>query len=329
MTPAAMAACRVCGSPRLSYLGVVEYLQNYPAEVYDCAECECRLTPHDPAVHQRFHGEPALSYYHDYIGMAERCRELFTAGDRIGLRQQLSLEAKNRFIIDRLSGVPASANVLELGCSRGYLTSLFILEQRRILGVDVSRDAVEAARAGFGPHFAVAGDPEINDRAPYDVIYHVGLIGCVADPIGFTRDLLRMLRPGGVLLFNAPNRAALRAANQVWIDSAPPPDLVTLFPAQFWPQFFGAEADVRVEVAALSARESVQIAARQAMGVKWLPPDTQPFSVRGHSWSQPGGIRPLAARAIAKAATVVGAAAIVTPRPTEFGMFVQLSPKWS
>lgn len=327
MTTAAMASCRVCGSARLSHLGTVEYLQNYRAEVYDCADCMCRITAHDAAVHQRFHREPVLSYYDDYIAIAKRCRDLFAAGDRPGLRHQLSLEAKNRFIIDRLSAVAASANVLELGCSRGYLTSLSILEQRRILGVDVSRDAVEAARADFGPHFAVAGDPEITNRAPYDVIYHVGLIGCVGDPIGFTRDLLRMLRPGGMLLFNAPNRAALRAANQLWIDSAPPPDLVTLFPAGFWPRFFGAEADVRVDVAVLGARESVSIAARQALGVKWLPPAAQPFSVRGHSWSQPGGIRMLAARAIAKAAATVGAAAVATPRPTEFGMFVQLSPK--
>ena len=43
---------------------------------------------------------------------------------------------------------------------------------------------------------------------PYDVIYHVGLIGCVADPIAFTRRLLAMLKPGGTLLFNAPNRDA-------------------------------------------------------------------------------------------------------------------------
>ena len=324
-----MTACRVCGSPRLSHLGAVEYLEGYRAQVYDCAECGCRLTPHDTNAHQRFHREPALSYYDEYVGLADRCRDLFAAGDRAGLRRQLSVEAKNRFIIDRLADAPSSANVLEVGCSRGYLTSLFILEPRRILGVDVSCEAVDAARAAFGPHFAVAGDAEIDARAPYDVIYHVGLIGCVADPIGFTRSLLRMLRPGGVLLFNAPNRAALRWANQLWMDSAPPPDLVTLFPEGLWAQFFGDEAAVRVEVATVNATEAVSIAARQAMGVKWLPPKPQPFSVRRHSWSQPHDVRTLAARVVAKTATLLGVAAMAAPRPTEFGMFVQLSPKAS
>lgn len=326
---ARMTVCRVCGSARLSCLGEVEYLQGYRVEVYDCAACGCRLTPHDAAVHQRFHREPVLSYYSDYAALAERCRSLFAAGDRDGLRRQLSLEAKNRFIIDRLAGVPSSANLLEVGCSRGYLTSWFILEQRRILGIDVSGDAVAAARAAFGPFFAAPGDAEVEARAPYDVVYHVGLIGCVAKPIEFTRGLLRLLRPGGLLLFNAPNRAALRWAHQLWMDSAPPPDLVTLFPDRFWARYFGDDAEVRVEIATLSAGESLAIAARQAMGVRWTPPDPQPFSARGHRWPAPGGARVLAARGLARAMAALGGAAAAAPRPAEFGMFVQLSPKVS
>lgn len=322
-----MTACRVCGSARLSHLGAVEYLQGYSAPVYDCADCGCRLTPHDAAVHHRLHREPALSYYLDYAAIAERCRARFAAGDRDGLRRELSREAKNRFVIDRIAGLPRSANLLEAGCSRGYLTSFFILEQRRVLGVDVSRDAIDAARAAFGPHFAVAGDAEVSARAPYDAIYHVGLIGCVADPLGLNRSLLRMLRPGGILLFNAPNRAALRWSDQLWIDSAPPPDLVTLFPERFWQRCFGAEADVTVEIDHVTAAESMAIAARQAMGVRWRPPASQPFSIRGHSWPQPAGARVLAARAVARAATALGAAALAAPRPAEFGMFVQLSPR--
>lgn len=324
-----MTACRVCGSSRLSYLGSVEYLEGYTAEVYDCAECGCRLAPHDADVHQRFHREPVLSYYHDYVATAERCRDLFAAADRDGLRRELSREAKNRFIIDHLTAIPLSANILEVGCSRGSLSALFVLEGRRIFGVDVSPEAVDAARAAFGPHFAVAGGGEIDARAPYDVIYHVGLIGCVADPIAFTRSLLSRLRPGGMLLFNAPNRAALRWANQLWIDSAPPPDLVTLFSDRFWRQYFDRDADVRVTVSTVSAGESTAIALRQALGMKWQPPDPQPFTVRGHSWSQRGGATALAARTIVRAAALLGLSTLAAPRPTEFGMFVQLSPKAS
>ena len=98
---------------------------------------------------------------------------------------------------------------------------------RPILGIDVSPEASTSARASFGDHFAVGLDAA---QPPYDVIYHVGLIGCVDDPIALTRRLLAMLKPGGLLLFNAPNRDALGLDGQLWLDSAPPPDLVTLFP---------------------------------------------------------------------------------------------------
>ena len=127
-----------------------------------------------------------------------------------------------------------SASILEVGCSRGYLAAYSILAGRRIRGVDVSAEAVQAARASFGDYFAVAGTPEATTAAPFDFIYHVGLIGCVADPLAMTRGLLSMLKPGGQLIFNAPNKDALRFPNQLWIDSAPPPDLVTLFPPGFW-----------------------------------------------------------------------------------------------
>ena len=48
-------------------------------------------------------------------------------------------------------------------------------------------------------------DARIRAEAPYDFIYHVGMIGCVSDPVKLTRELLALLKPGGILLFNAPN----------------------------------------------------------------------------------------------------------------------------
>jgi len=91
----------------------------------------------------------------------------------------------------------------------------------------------------------------------YDVIYHVGVIGCVADPIGLTTELLRMLRPGGKLLFNAPNRGGLHLNGQLWLDSAPPPDLVTLFPETFWKRRFSDVANV-VERAEMLSSDTIK-----------------------------------------------------------------------
>src|SRR5439155_19989129 len=137
---------------------------------------------------------------------AETCKTLFDRGDLAGLRAELSQGSKYRFIIEQIDREPADARILEIGSSRGHLTSYFILAGRKITGLDISQQAVAAASAAFGAHFLEVGEPRVNVQAPYDVIFHVGTIGCVADPLGMTMQFLDLLRPGGRLLFNAPNR---------------------------------------------------------------------------------------------------------------------------
>ena len=118
----------------------------------------------------------------------------------------------------------------------------FILGGCEIIGAGVSQTAVAAARKAFGDHFVMADDPLINAQAPYDIVFHLGTIGCVADPIGMTTRLLNLLKPGGRLLFNAPNRDGLTLRDQLWFESAPPPDIVALFPRGFWRKRFAATA---------------------------------------------------------------------------------------
>jgi len=320
-----MTACRVCGSAAIVHAGDVEYLEGFRAGVYDCASCGCRFTPHDPDVHDQFHREPSISYYQDYAALAAQCATLFNAGDAAGLRRLLSQSAKYRFVLEHLDRAPAGAKLLEIGCARGHLTSYSILQQRDVLGVDVSKEAIAAARAMFGPHFAVADTREAQ-RGPFDVIYHVGLIGCVADPIGLTRRLLSELRHGGQLIFNAPNRNALRLKGQLWLDSAPPPDLVTLFPENFWRTQFGDVADVSEAIDDIDPQASLQIAARRWLGVRWRPPVPQPLTVRGFEWIQSsGGMRRSAARVLAGIAARLGLAGVAGARPAEFGIFVRMA----
>jgi SAM-dependent methyltransferase len=106
-----------------------------------------------------------------------------------------------------------------------------------------------AARASFGDHFHPVGRLAEFPDGHFDFIYHVGTVGCVDDPIGFIRDQLRLLRRGGVLLFNAPNLDACHALDLPWLSGAAPPDLVTVFPPDFWQRHFSALANISVRVA--------------------------------------------------------------------------------
>ncbi|MGD9657297.1 MAG: class I SAM-dependent methyltransferase [Methylocystis sp.] len=293
--------------------------------------CGCQFTQHDGDVYDVMHETGAVSYYSDYRSIAARCRSCFERKDPEGLRKLLVSSSKYKFALDRIARLPTDARILEIGCSRGYLAAHSILAGRNVLGVDVSREAVKEAGALFGDYFVLAGDPRIAAGAPYDLIYHVGMIGCVADPIGLTNDLLALLRPGGALMFNAPNRDALYLDGQLWLDSAPPPDLVTLFPPGFFTRRFSAKADVIEEIETTPAAQSMLIALRRALGVVWAKPVARPIEAAGDhglTWRQPAPqMRRLFERIAGKIGCITGLDALAPPQPAEFGLFVTLTRK--
>ena len=318
MTP----ACRVCRSSKVKVAGTVEYLAGFRCTIVDCDACGCRASHEAASVHASLHVTPAISYYASYLALFDECRALFARGDRAALERLLRQQPKYRFVLDRLAALPPGPSVLEWGCSRGYLTAASLLGGQQAIGVDVSADAVGAAREAFGDHFVTVDAPRIEASAPFDAIYHVGLIGCVPDPIGLTRRLLSMLKPGGTLFFNAPNRGALSQRGQLWLDSAPPPEVITLFPERFWrANFEGASATVVATAAA--APESTVKTLQRWLGPGWQPPVPQASdSASGHHWTQP---RPnVLWRAIEAAAAKVSATTGLRLGnwPDPFGLYV-------
>ena len=319
-------ACRVCRSPSIVAVGTVEYIAGLPCDIFDCHSCGCRWSRHDPSVHALMHQTAAISYYADYRALLDASRRCFSAGDREQLERVLSAVPKYKYVVERLRLLGPGARVLEWGCSRGYLTAAALLAGRAALGVDVSADAIADARAAFGDHFALTNSPRIESQGPYDAIYHVGLIGCVPDPLGLTRRLLSLLAPGGRLFFNAPNRDAMFQRGQLWMDSAPPPELITLFPEGFWKREFGDVVFVTEAAVPTAPPESTVKTLTRWCGPVWRPP--LPRVIQPHSayrWQQPvpGVLWSRFSALAAKVSAVTGAK--LGSWPEEFGLYVEMT----
>ena len=329
-TESSHTLCRICGSQRIVKRGIVEFYLGYAWPIYDCDDCGCRFTSHEDATYDLLYSEQS-SCYSRYTNQAETCKRLFDRGDVARLKAELSQGSKYRFIIDQIASEPADARILEIGSSRGHLTSYFILAGRNITGVDISPKAVAAASVAFGDQFVRAGDPLVEAQAPYDVIFHVGTIGCLADPIGMTRKWLDLLKSGGRLLFNAPNRDGCCRRDQLWFESAPPPDLVTLFPPGFWRDHFGDVAQVSVDVEFYTAEQNLVIGLGLLARRKWRQPVPLPLKDSGR-WSTPvpkfgdAAWRNLE-RVACKAASLTGLHHLAPLHPSEFGLFVEMVKK--
>jgi SAM-dependent methyltransferase len=241
--------CQVCGASSAKLVSNYRPYLDYVVDVFDCDACCSRFAPHDVNAHEKLHSQSSKYLYQADI--ETQIVDLLSNGDIVSAKSFLAKKPANSFIIDAVNALPHAHKLLEIGCSRGYLAAWFLANDRNVLGVDISPTAVAAATKSFGDHFCLPDDPRVKEGAPYDVIYHVGTIGCVASPVEMTKELIGLLKPGGVLVFNAPNRMSCDFLGEIWL-STPPPDLVNLFHPEFWQKEFSSLAEVEVNI--LTAR---------------------------------------------------------------------------
>ena len=114
-------------------------------------------------------------------------------------------------------------SILEVGCSTGFVTAFLRFIGYDIEGIDISESAVSYAKATFGLFYNL--QPK---KKQYEIVIHLGLIGCVDDPKEFLSGYLDLLKPNGEMFFNAPDVASPKQLGELWV-STPPPDLIYLF----------------------------------------------------------------------------------------------------
>jgi len=110
----------------------------------------------------------------------------------------------------RAAEAAVGRDVLDVGCNNGYGTATVAETCRSIVGVDVSGEAIEAARTRF------AGGPARFQRveggalpfadASFDLVTSFQVIEHVVDVEPYLAEICRVLRPGGTAIFTTPNR---------------------------------------------------------------------------------------------------------------------------
>ena len=105
----------------------------------------------------------------------------------------------------------ARCDVLDIGCNTGYGTVRFMPVARRVVGVDVSPGAIEAAlqRASNGrPEFVLTSGFELPfpDHS-FDLVTSFQVLEHVPDSLAYLREIARVTRPGGTVILATPNAA--------------------------------------------------------------------------------------------------------------------------
>jgi SAM-dependent methyltransferase len=115
-----------------------------------------------------------------------------------------------------LTDIPISGRILELGCGNGKILSSLSQEGVSVVGVDFSRSALTSILPGHttGPYHLVLADARFLPFFPssFDLVIARHIVGHMsqAGREEIAGEILRILRPGGVLDFSGFSRDDFR-----------------------------------------------------------------------------------------------------------------------
>ncbi|MEM1065734.1 MAG: bifunctional 2-polyprenyl-6-hydroxyphenol methylase/3-demethylubiquinol 3-O-methyltransferase UbiG [Pseudomonadota bacterium] len=115
---------------------------------------------------------------------------------------------------DRQVTWPGKA-VLDLGCAGGFMAEALARKGAHVTGIDPAAQAIEAARAHADQQdLTIKYDVGVGEALPYDnaafdYVVCVDVLEHVADLAQVMREVARVLKPGGVFLYDTINRNAL------------------------------------------------------------------------------------------------------------------------
>jgi 2-polyprenyl-6-hydroxyphenyl methylase/3-demethylubiquinone-9 3-methyltransferase len=147
----------------------------------------------------------------------------------------------------------ADKDVLDLGCAGGFMAEALDDRGARVTGIDPAAEAIAAARA-----HAAQGDRQITydvgvgEALPYgdasfDAVVCVDVLEHVQDLALVLAEVARVLRPGGVFLFDTINRNPLARLATITVAE----DILRLLPrGTHDPDMFIKPAELRVALQA-------------------------------------------------------------------------------
>lgn len=191
-------------------------------EILHCATCDTSFAHPmgvDSSIYDAIYAHPdEISGYDRYVKYA---RSVLEVPDPLSLLA----DAEDVYWSMRscVKQMKPGAKILEVGSGLGYMTYALLKAGYDATGMDISKVAVENAKALYGPHYQNADLAEwsIQKTGQFDMVLMAELIEHVPDPLSFLRMGAKLLRPGGRLVVTTPNKSYYPKW-MLW-ESDPPP----------------------------------------------------------------------------------------------------------
>lgn len=115
----------------------------------------------------------------------------------------------------------AGQRLLEIGVGSGSFLQFMKSRGFDVMGCDLSKAIGKYVQTKYGIPMHCGYVSDLDDRPQFDVVVMNHVLEHVADPIGLLREILRRIRPGGVLHIAVPNVASWGARLHGWTSYEP------------------------------------------------------------------------------------------------------------
>jgi len=125
-----------------------------------------------------------------------------------------------KFLMDK-----TKLEILEVGCGYGYLTYSLHSLGHNIVGIDISKKAIDFASSHFGNYYEVSNIKNYKPKKQFDLIIATELIEHLSNPVEFISLCVNLLNSDGKIILTTPN---YYNKISVWRTDSPPVHTVWL-----------------------------------------------------------------------------------------------------
>lgn len=146
--------------------------------------------------------------HEEMIGLQSEKHELIDANN-FRSREEFVLHLIHSFAYIQASILSKSKTVLDFGCNTGYGTDILSKAAKKVVGVDVSKEAISTAKKQYSSldvdFYLIDGKRLPFDDEEFDVIISCQVIEHIVDYNIYLKEFKRVLSPAGIVVFTTPN----------------------------------------------------------------------------------------------------------------------------
>jgi len=214
--------CGVCGSEntKLFFSGYPGYVEGTIYDIFSCIYCGSNFISTKNVgkkVYELIYSTketPGYDRYYRYAHEIKACPNPL---------KFLSESEITYFPVSEFLKGKQGLNILEIGCSYGYLTYAMRKCGNIAIGIDVSKSAIDFATKNFGGKFYCTDETSFskNNKQKFDLIVATEVIEHVAEIKNFLGACIRMLKNGGSIILTTPNKDYF-SKRVIWQTDPPP-----------------------------------------------------------------------------------------------------------